>query len=95
MISPSLSDVAAHGMALPVAVHASTPGQLQEDLSAAVSLIRDRAIEEGRHGILITQHSYTEFTVTISEDVPYGMTMEARPDRRSLASDGSTVDGRQ
>jgi hypothetical protein len=65
-------------LVLPVVVHASSAAQLQDDLTIAIDLVRLEAIEDGRHGILVTQHSYTEFTVTISEKVPYGETREAR-----------------
>jgi len=81
VIQTGASEKAGRTVALPVVIHASTPAQLQEDISSAVGLVRLKAVEEGRHGILVTQHSYTEFTVTISQDVPYGVTMEAGLDR--------------
>jgi hypothetical protein len=35
-------------------------------------------MQECRHGILVTQHGYTSYTVAVSRDVPYGQTHERR-----------------
>jgi hypothetical protein len=35
------------------------------------------AIEEG-HGILVTQHSYRHYAVSVSPDVPFGQIHEQR-----------------
>jgi hypothetical protein len=35
-------------------------------------------MQERRHGILVTQHGYTSYTVAVSRDVPYGQTHERR-----------------
>jgi hypothetical protein len=35
-------------------------------------------MKERRHGILVTQHGYTSYTVAVSRDVPYGQTHERR-----------------
>lgn len=32
----------------------------------------------GRHGVLVTQHTNTFYTVTLSKDVPYGQIYERR-----------------
>ncbi|WAH97592.1 hypothetical protein [Arthrobacter sp. MMS18-M83] len=57
---------------------AHDPNTLENDLNAAVDIARERAKKERRHGILVTQHSYTSYTVAVSQDVPYGQTREAR-----------------
>ena len=51
---------------------------LEFDLNAAVDIAREHAMTEGRHGILVTQHGYTRYTVAVSRDVPYGQTHERR-----------------
>jgi hypothetical protein len=53
------------------------PQLIEEDLNAAVELVRKEAIKEGRHGILVTRHASACFTVAVSADVPYGMTRES------------------
>jgi hypothetical protein len=35
-------------------------------------------MNEYRHGILVTRHSYTSYTVAVSRDVPFGETHERR-----------------
>jgi hypothetical protein len=47
-----------------------------ERLDAAEKLARERALREGNHGILVTRHGPTSFTVNLSPDVPYGITQE-------------------
>lgn len=56
---------------------------MHERINAAVEAVRELSSEHGRHGILVTQHSYTSYTVTLSPEVPFGMTME----RRQLETD--------
>ncbi|MDP9890815.1 hypothetical protein [Pseudarthrobacter enclensis] len=52
------------------------PRTLQEELAAAVELVRGRAGQQGRSGILITRRSRSLFTVELDDGVPYGTTME-------------------
>jgi hypothetical protein len=47
---------------------------VENDLNTAVDMVRQQAIKEGRHGILVTQHGYTSYTVAVSRDVPFGQT---------------------
>jgi hypothetical protein len=54
------------------------PDTIEDDLNTAVEIARTRAMEERRHGILVTQHGYTTYTVAVSRDVPYGQTHERR-----------------
>lgn len=51
---------------------------VESDLNAAVETVRQHAMQEGRHGILVTQHGYTRYTVAVSPDVPFGQTHERR-----------------
>ena len=52
------------------------PHLIEEDLNAAVELAQQQALEEGRHGILVTRHGPASFTVAVSADVPFGITRE-------------------
>ncbi|WP_314192294.1 hypothetical protein [uncultured Arthrobacter sp.] len=52
--------------------------QIREDLNGAVERAIGHAKKVGRHGVLVTQHSYTFYTVTLSNDVPYGQIQERR-----------------
>lgn len=57
---------------------AGTAHSIEQHLNAAEKMARERAQQEGRCGILITQHHYTSFTVALCEDVPFGQTREKR-----------------
>ncbi|MCU1515827.1 MAG: hypothetical protein JWQ75_548 [Pseudarthrobacter sp.] len=59
-------------------VTAHDPDTVERDLNAAVEIACEHAMKEGRHGILVTQHGYTSYTVAVSRDVPYGQTHEHR-----------------
>ena len=63
---------------LVLAITAHDPDTVENDLNTAVEMAREHAIKESRHGILVTQHSYTSYTVAVSRDVPYGQTYERR-----------------
>lgn len=52
------------------------PRTLQDELAAAVDLVRALAGEQDRSGILITRHSRSLFTVELNAGVPYGTTLE-------------------
>jgi hypothetical protein len=54
------------------------PHTVENDLNTAVEIARTHAMQERRHGILVTQHGYTSYTVAVSRDVPYGQTHERR-----------------
>ena len=49
---------------------------VSEDLNAAVELAQQRAMGEGKHGVLVTRHGPASFTVAVSGEVPYGITLE-------------------
>jgi hypothetical protein len=52
--------------------------QIREDLNDAVNRAVGQAMTVGQHGVLVTQHSHTFYTVALSRDVPYGQTHERR-----------------
>lgn len=58
-------------------VTGDNPQSIQEDLDAAVELARQQAMEERRNGILVTRLGTASFTVTLSDEVPYGTTQES------------------
>ena len=64
--------VAEFPLTLTVADRASMDSQLE----AAVTAAKAQALAEKRHGILVTRHSMGEFTVALSETVPFGLTRE-------------------
>ncbi|MCO4252065.1 hypothetical protein [Pseudarthrobacter raffinosi] len=51
---------------------------LETGLNTAVETVRRHAMRERRNGIMVTQHSFTHYTVAISREVPYGQTREQR-----------------
>lgn len=59
-------------------ITAHDPDTIDHELNTAVEIVREHAVKERRHGILVTQHAYTRYTVAISRDVPYGQTLERR-----------------
>lgn len=62
-------------------ITAHDPATVENDLNTAVEIAREHAMKERRHGILVTQHDYTSYTVAVSRDVPYGQTHERREHR--------------
>lgn len=59
-------------------ITAHDPDTIENDLNTAVDIARKQAMQECRHGILVTQRGYTSYTVAVSRDVPYGQTHERR-----------------
>lgn len=59
-------------------ITAHDPDTVENDLNTAVEIAREHAMKECRHGILVTQHAHTSYTVAVSRDVPYGQTHERR-----------------
>lgn len=49
---------------------------LEDEITNAVDEARAKAEREGLHGVLVTRHGHTRFTIEISPEVPYGMTQE-------------------
>lgn len=58
-------------------VTGGTPLLIQEDLDSAVELARRHAIQDGRHGIMVTRLGPGSFTVALSAEVPFGVTHES------------------
>jgi hypothetical protein len=64
------------------------PDTIENDLlNAAVEIVREQALTECRHGILVTQHGYTNYTVAVSPEVPL------RGDTRTAPITGELVGG--
>lgn len=49
---------------------------METELAAAVDTVRQAALTERRCGILITRHGPGKYTVSLSDDVPFGLTRE-------------------
>jgi hypothetical protein len=58
-------------------ITATTVEEAQGLLDIVVDELQRHAVEEGTHGILVTKTGPGQFTVELSEDVPYGVTEEA------------------
>ncbi|MGY2747610.1 hypothetical protein [Arthrobacter sp. UYCu723] len=60
-------------------VSGEDPDTIQTNLTAAVDTAITQAMAMGHcHGIMVTQHAYNDFTVTVHPDVPFGQTREER-----------------
>lgn len=59
-------------------ITASDPATIENDLNCAVDIALRHAMQERRHGVLVTQTGYTTYTVAVSREVPYGETHELR-----------------
>lgn len=57
-------------------VTAATKAQLEVHLSGAIDRIRDTAMIERRRGILVTHQAPGQFKVTLSDEVPFGLTRQ-------------------
>jgi hypothetical protein len=49
---------------------------MDSELDAAVAAAKAHALAEKRQGILVTRHGVNQFTVALSEAVPFGLTRE-------------------
>ncbi|WP_082506647.1 hypothetical protein [Arthrobacter sp. Leaf337] len=63
---------------LPIAVTAEDSASMERQLDEAVAIAKARAMQERRHGILVTRHAYGSFTVAVSDAVPFGLTRESQ-----------------
>jgi hypothetical protein len=61
-------------------ITATTAEEAQRLLDIVVEELQRVAVEEGTHGILVTKTGPGQFTVELSEGVPYGVTEEAVAD---------------
>jgi hypothetical protein len=57
-------------------IRAFTPQTIEQKLNEAVAAAQDYAMREGRHGVQVTRHEPTAFTVAVSPDIAYGRTIE-------------------
>jgi hypothetical protein len=53
-----------------------TSRRLDEKLEVAVKQLQAVAMRTRTHGILVTRHGPGEYTATLSDQVPFGTTME-------------------
>lgn len=60
----------------PLILTVADRASMDSRLDAAVTAAKAQALVEKRHGILVTRHSMDEFTVALSETVPFGLTRE-------------------
>ncbi|MEJ1180429.1 MULTISPECIES: hypothetical protein [unclassified Pseudarthrobacter] len=61
---------------LKIPVTVTDRATMEKRLDEAVAVVRTRAMEEGRRGILVTRHDRESFTVALSDAVPFGLTRE-------------------
>lgn len=57
-------------------VTVSNTAVLETELAAAIDAVRLAALAERRCGILVTRHGAGKYTVSLSDDVPFGLTWE-------------------
>jgi hypothetical protein len=60
----------------PIDILISDPASMEKQLDRAVEFARTHAMKEKTCGILVTRHTFTHFTVGLSDSVPFGMTIE-------------------
>lgn len=57
---------------------------MDAELDAAVAAVREQSIIDRQQGILVTRYAPGSFTVELSDEVPFGLTLE----RDSIGSAG-------
>lgn len=62
----------------PITISATNRDALERELDHAVQLVREKAMTEGLHGILVTHEAPGRSTVALHGEVPYGLTREKR-----------------
>lgn len=50
--------------------------EMHDKLEAAVSAAQVEARASGTQGVLVTRHDFARFSVSLSHDVPFGLTRE-------------------
>lgn len=74
-------------------VVADDPESMQNRLDRAVEKLREAAADGNMSGILVTRQSRSVFTVQLSADVPFGLTVEMdRWQRRTAPLSGTRGD---
>lgn len=67
-----------------ITVTASSRIELEQKLEQAVFAAKGKSLALGkREGILVTRHDYNVFTVSLSDTVPFGTTLEREDWRHS------------
>ncbi|SEF12906.1 hypothetical protein SAMN04489740_4305 [Arthrobacter alpinus] len=68
---------------LTLEIIANDPVTIENELNTAEAMARTWAMQDRQHGILVTRHNLTTYTVAVSDEVPYGETQEcqATPER--------------
>lgn len=61
---------------LVMTVMVETRSTMDRQLAEAVDIARAKAMDDGSKGIVITRHNSNVFTMTLSDDVPFGLTIE-------------------
>ena len=57
-------------------IHVTSRRARDEQLEVAVKQLQAVAMRTGTHGILVTRHEPGAYTARLSEQVPFGVTME-------------------
>ena len=60
-----------------------TTSEVEDDISSAVRLAHVHSKGEGWEGVLVTRHAPGVYTVNLSSEIPYGITMERDLDSRT------------
>lgn len=57
-------------------VNADTGAEIEQRLCEAFDTVLEHALERREGGILVTHHNHSRYTVAISAEVPFGLTIE-------------------
>lgn len=57
-------------------VTADNAAEIEQLLCEAFDAVLEHALERGEGGILVTQHDHSRYTLAISAEVPFGLTIE-------------------
>ncbi|NWL12359.1 hypothetical protein DM793_13860 [Paenarthrobacter nitroguajacolicus] len=52
------------------------PTEIEDSINTAVEMVLDHSMSKGWQGILVTRHGPDMYTVNLSAEVPYGVTVE-------------------
>ncbi|MFS2088980.1 hypothetical protein [Paenarthrobacter nicotinovorans] len=60
-----------------------TTTEIEDGISTAVSLAHAHSKRDGWEGVLVTRHEPGVYTVNLSSEIPYGITMERDLDSKT------------
>lgn len=60
-----------------ITLRVSDRSAMDRELDTAEAALRDLAVIDGGCGILVTRHSHGTFTLSLTPEVPFGITQEA------------------